>query len=96
MVVLTKREPEVSNVIELFSNEIKNQFSTSLCILRTGSALEYVKNNVFTFIPKKRLFIRHLALIDPNKMELLNANINIFWMSQDHDDTYDCSQIFVV
>jgi len=43
-----------------------------------------------------KLFIRHPALIHPNKIELLNANIGIFWMSPDRDDTYECSQIFVV
>ena len=39
-------------VIEFFSNEIKNQFSTTIRILRTENALEYVKNDVSSFCSK--------------------------------------------
>ena len=37
---LLKERDEVSDVIKLFFNEIKTQFSTSLSVLRTDSALE--------------------------------------------------------
>ena len=40
---LLKERSEVSSVIELFFNEIKTQFSTSLCVLCTDNALKYVK-----------------------------------------------------
>jgi len=42
----------MSTVIQLFSNEIKNQLSTTIHILYTVNALEYVKNDVFTFYSK--------------------------------------------
>ena len=45
---LRKERSEVSSVIELFFNEIKNQFSASICILRIDNALKYVKNDVFS------------------------------------------------
>jgi len=32
-------------------------------------------------VPKMELVIRLPAFIHPNKMELLNTNIDIFWMS---------------
>jgi len=40
---LLKKRSEVSSVIESFFNEIKSQFSTSIRVLRTNNALEYVK-----------------------------------------------------
>jgi len=46
---LLKERSEVSNVIELFFNEIKNQFFASICVLRSNNALKYVKNYVFFF-----------------------------------------------
>jgi len=39
----------VSNVIESFFNEIKNQFSTSICVHRTDNTLEYINKNVSVF-----------------------------------------------
>ena len=61
-----------------FFNKIKNQFSTFIRVLRTDNVLEYVKNEGLSCVQKMRLFIRHLALIHPNKMELLKENIDIF------------------
>ena len=46
---LLKEKSEVSSVIELFFNEIKTQFFTSIRVLRTDNALEYMKNNSFLF-----------------------------------------------
>ena len=43
---LLKERSEVSGVIELFHNEIKTQYSTSIRVLRTDNALEYMKNDV--------------------------------------------------
>ena len=40
---LLKEISEVSSVIKLFHDEIKTQFSTSIRVLRTGNALEYMK-----------------------------------------------------
>ena len=68
----------MSSVIESFFNEIKNQ--SSIRVLRTNNVLKYVKNNVFSFL-RMKLFIKHLALTRRNKIMLLNANIDIFWMS---------------
>ena len=76
---LLKERSEVSSVIKFFFNEIKNQFSTSIRVLRTDNALEYVKKMYLIFVPKMT-FIRPLVLIHPNKMKLLKENINIFWM----------------
>jgi len=45
---LLKERYIISVVFELFLNEIKNQFSTSLCVLRTD-VLDYVKNDVSLF-----------------------------------------------
>ena len=39
----------MSSVIESFFNQIKNQFSTSIRVLRTDNALEYVKKDVSIF-----------------------------------------------
>ena len=40
----------MSNVIKSFFNEIKKLFSTSIRVLRTDNALEYVKNvSIFCF-----------------------------------------------
>ena len=68
----------MSSVIESFFNEIKNQFSTSISVLCTDNALEYVKKDVSNFFSKMKLFIRPLILIHPNKMELLKENKDIF------------------
>jgi len=40
---LLQERPKVYGVIELFFNEIKNQFSTYICVLRTNYASEFVK-----------------------------------------------------
>jgi len=45
----------VFGVIELFFNKIKIQFSTSICVLRTDNALEYVKNDVSLFCSKNEI-----------------------------------------
>ena len=71
---LLNERSEVSSVIESLFNEIKNQFSTSIRVLRTDYALEYVKKDVSFFVPKMVLSIRHLILIHPNKMELPKEN----------------------
>jgi len=52
---LLKERSEVSSVIKFFFNEIKNQFSTSVRVLRTGNALEYVKKYVYIFCSKNRI-----------------------------------------
>jgi len=78
MVYLLKERSEVSSVIELFFNEIKNQFSTSIRVLHTDNALEYVKKDVSIFCFKNILFIRPLVLIHPNKTELMDASIDTF------------------
>ena len=49
---LLKERSEVSSVIESFFNEIKNQFSTSIRVLRTDNALEYIKKDVSIFCSK--------------------------------------------
>ena len=49
---LLKERLEVSSVIESFFNEIKNQFSISIRVLRTDNALEYVKKDVSVFCSK--------------------------------------------
>jgi len=49
---LRKERSEVSSVIELFFNEIKNQFSTSIRVLHTDNALEHVKKDVFIVCSK--------------------------------------------
>jgi len=49
---LLKERSEVSSIIESFFNEIKNQFSSSIRILRTDNVLEYVKKDVFSFYSK--------------------------------------------
>jgi len=46
---LLKERSEVSSVIESFFNEIKNQLSTSIRVLHTDNALEYVKKDVSSF-----------------------------------------------
>jgi len=40
---LLKEGSKVFSVIELFHNEIKTQFSTSIRVLRTDNALKYIK-----------------------------------------------------
>jgi len=52
---LLKERSEVSSVIELFFDEIKNQFSTSIRVLRTDNALEYVKKDVSIFCSKNEI-----------------------------------------
>ena len=42
----------MSSVIESFFNKIKNQFSTSIRMLRTDIALEYVKEDISVFCSK--------------------------------------------
>ena len=78
MVVSRKRGQKSSVLLKLFFNEIKNQFSTSIRVLHTDNALEYVKKMSLVFVPKMKLFLRLLVLIHPNKMELLKENIDIF------------------
>ena len=74
---LLKESSEVFSVIELFFNEIKNQFSTYVHMICTNNVLEYVKNDVSFFVLKMGLFIKLLALTDPNRMALLNASKDI-------------------
>ena len=52
---LLKERSEVSDVIELFHNEIKTQFSTSIRVFRTDNALEYIKNDVSLFSSKNEI-----------------------------------------
>jgi len=52
---LLKERLEVFSVIESFFNEIKNQFSTSIRVLRTDNALEYVKKDVSSFCSKNKI-----------------------------------------
>ena len=52
---LLKERSEVSSVIELFINEIKNQYSTSIRVLYTDNVLKYVKNNVSLFCSKNEI-----------------------------------------
>ena len=52
---LLKERSEVSGVIELFHNEIKIQFSTSICVLRTDNALKHMKNNMSLFCFKNEI-----------------------------------------
>ena len=52
---LLKERLEVSNVIELFFNEIKNQFSTSIRVLQADSTLEYVKNDMSIFCSENEI-----------------------------------------
>ena len=52
---LLKERSEVSSVIEFFFNKIKNQFSTSIRLLRTDNALEYVKKDVSIFCYKNEI-----------------------------------------
>jgi len=77
---LLKESSKVFNVIELFFNEINNQFFNLIRVLRTNNVLKYVKKDVSIFFTKMGLFIRPLVFIYSNKM-LLNTNIDIFWMS---------------
>ena len=71
---ILKKRSEVSSVIEFFFNEIKSQFSTSIHVIRTDNALEYVKRMYLVFVLKMALFIRPLVLIHPNKMGLPKEN----------------------
>ena len=43
----------MSSVIKPFFNEIKIQFSTSIRVLRTDNALEYIKKDVSIFLFQK-------------------------------------------
>ena len=49
---LLKEWSEVSNVTELFFNEIKHQFSTFIRVFQTDNVFEYVKNDVSFFCTK--------------------------------------------
>ena len=69
---LLKERSKVFSVIVSFFNEIKIQFSTSICVLRTDNALEYVKKDESNLCSKNKLFIRPLVLIHLNKMKLLD------------------------
>ena len=71
---LLKERSKVSNVIEFFFNKIKNQFSTSIRVLYTDNALEYVKKDVSSFCSKIELFIRPLILIYLKEMKLLKKH----------------------
>ena len=55
LVVFTKREVKSFCCYLTFFNEIKNQFSISLCVLRTDNALKYVKNDVSFFCSKNEI-----------------------------------------
>jgi len=55
---LLKNRSEISNVIEPFFNEIKNQFSTSIRVLCTDNALGYVKKDVSIFCSKNGIIHR--------------------------------------
>jgi len=52
---LLKEMSEVFSVIKLFFHKIKNQFSTSIRVLRTDNAFEYVKNDVFAFCSENEI-----------------------------------------
>jgi len=67
---LLKERSEMFSVIESLFNKIKNQFFTSIHVIRTNNVLEYVKKDVSSFCSKMTLFIRPLILIHLNKMEL--------------------------
>jgi len=73
---LIKDRSEVSDVNTLFHNEIKTQSSTSIRVLCADNALEYLKMMCLFFALRMRLFIKPSTLIRPNRMMLLNANID--------------------
>jgi len=49
---LLKERSEVFSIIETFFNEIKNYFFTSVSVLRTDNALEFVKKDVSSIFYK--------------------------------------------
>ena len=71
---LLKERSKVSGVIELFHNELKTQSSTSICVLRTDNALEYMKNDVPLFCSKNEIIHQTSCPRRPKRMELRNAN----------------------
>jgi len=75
---LLKERSEVSSVMNFSLMKEKNQFSISIRVLRTDNALKYVKKYLSIFCSKNRIINYTLALIHPNKKELLNANIDTF------------------
>ena len=77
LLYLLKERSEVSNVIELFFNEIKNQFSTSIHVLRTDNVLEYVKIMCSFSVLRIGSFTKPLVITRHNRMRLLNENIHI-------------------
>ena len=92
---LLKERSEVSGVIELFHNEIKTQISTSIRVLRTDNALEYMTNDVSFFVLRMNLFIKPPALLCPNRMVLRNQTQTHLRCCSNHDDSYACSEVFV-
>jgi len=79
---LLQERLEVSKVNELFSNEIKKSVFYFHSYTSYWQCLGLCQKwHVYLLFQKIELFIRHHALIHPNKIVLLNANIDILWMS---------------
>lgn len=71
---------KIPHVLNSFCNEIKTQFSISLCTLCTDNALEFIQKNSTFFVNDRVLSIKTLALTHHSKMEWLSVSIDISLM----------------
>ena len=72
---LMKSRAELFFVFQKFFVEIRNQFYTSIHILRSDNALEYLFAPLSGFLSSHEIFINILMLTLHNKMGWLSAKI---------------------
>ena len=71
---LLKDRTQIFNVIIDFITKIKTQFSTTICVLCTGKALEYTKKRFLVFVHLMIVYTRLLVLKLHKRMGLLKEN----------------------
>jgi len=72
---LMKNRFELFSIFQSFFHEIKTQFGVSIRNLRSDNGREYLSQSFKHFMLLRAFFIKHHALIHPNKMEWLSARI---------------------
>lgn len=77
---LPKERFDLPHVLKPFYQEIKNQFGSSIGILRFDNALEYNECSLSSFYTKNGTVHQYFAFIHPNRMGLFKGKIATNWM----------------
>ena len=92
---LLKERSEVSDVIELFHNEINTQFLTSIRVFRTNNVLKYMKNGVSLFCSKNEIIHQTSCSHMSQQNGIVERKYTHPRCCSNHDDSYACFEVSV-